>query len=98
VIYAVFFGHISVQTQCVNYRMLRLLPSDHIVVVRNEPTFETACRLAELCKECHVEKMRGRVCAAELSNCTYSFVSVFNGVPFGFGRKGGIECMQGNCC
>ena len=42
------FGHISVQAQCVNYRMLRLLPSDHIFAIRSEPTFEAACRLAEL--------------------------------------------------
>jgi len=41
------FGHISVQIQCVNYGMLSLLPSDHFFAVRSEPTFETACRLAE---------------------------------------------------
>jgi len=58
------FGHISVQTQCVNYLMLRLLPSDHFFAIRSEPTFETACHLAELKQICHVERVRGRVCVA----------------------------------
>lgn len=89
------FGHISVQTQCVNYRMLTLLPSDHVFAIPSEPTFKTACCLAELSK--YVTWKGWEVGCARLSSVIVRIPSPGSlmGVPFGFCKKGGIVMHAG---